>query len=189
MENYSKDKSISYYTSGKSQNLLLKRIIFYSAVAILVAGGIFYYYLQNKKYQGSLNQEIALQKESLKATYEKRLDESKKSAQELFYQGVDLAKKNLTDYAAITLEGAVEKDPKWRDLAYYTGYVYYQMAQNSTKEVQSSYLVKSKLYLEKARDIDPLHAPTYELLAQVYQNLGDEKNAEICYNKAKDFKK
>lgn len=160
-------------------------------------GIIFYFNNQNKKYQDTLNRAVAEQKDNLKATYDKKLAESKESAQTLFYQALGSAKKNLSDYAAVTLEAAAKKDPKWRDLAYYTGYFHLKMLdanpyrQGSAEYVnwQKDNLDKSKTYLEKARDLDPLYAPTYEALAVVYQKLGDAQNAEICYNKAKEFKR
>ena len=38
-------------------------------------------------------------------------------------------------------------------------------------------------FLLKAQNIDPIYPQTQQLLSIVYKNLGDEKNATICYNK------
>lgn len=181
-----KKESVDKYIN--TRNHTQRRIVVYFILAILAVGIFGYWFFTEKKRQQQFKADIAAQNVVWNRYLQDKASQSQLAADELFSAGVGLAKKGMLDISLYFLKGATEKDPKWRDAAYYTGTVYlakYQTSSNKDKDDLES----AKKYLLRASELDPIYAPTFETLAQVYSALGDEKNAKICYNKAKDFKK
>jgi len=129
------------------------------------------------------------------------IKKSDKSSQTLTNLGMKLLKNNQTEWAAIVLENAANKDPNYRDAAVYTGYAFLRLAQETDElkntgtkeqrntETEKQYNNKAIEFLEKAIKIDPLFPRTYELLTIAYKNTGDDEKSVICYNKLKDLSK
>jgi len=91
--------------------------------------------------------------------------------------GEKLVQNGYTEFGLIALEESLKRSQDYRDLYLYTAKVYFD---------QQNYQ-KAKEKIEESFKLDPIYAPAYELLALTYQKLGDAENAEICYNKSKDF--
>ena len=125
------------------------------------------------------------------------------SSYELTILGKKMLESNQPEWAIIVLEKASEKDTKYRDAALFTGYAYLEIAEklknketnaqinNLTMQQFDSETLNQKAieYLNRAKDIDPIYSQTYELLTIAYQDKGDAQNAELCYNKFKEFSK
>jgi len=137
--------------------------------------------------------------ESIKNSFKDSVKKSSKSSADLVKLGVKLLENNQTEWAAIILEEAATRDPKYRDAAFYAGYAYLRQAEeirNSKSEIRnhSTSLGAGNLsteqynnlaikYLEKAKELDPIYPNTYELLAIAYRNIGDNNKSEIAYEK------
>ena len=118
------------------------------------------------------------------------IKKSDKSSQTLTNLGIKLLKNNQTEWAAIVLENAANKDPNYRDTAVYAGYAFLRLAQDQNSNItKKQYNNKAIEFLEKAIKIDPLFPRTYELLTIAYKNTGDDEKSVICYNKLKDLSK
>lgn len=119
---------------------------------------------------------IKLQTE-LSNNFSKKISESSLSAIDLGVLGENLVKKGFPNFGMIVLDKAIERDPNIRDLTLYAAAVNFQ-----AKNIE-----KAKTLALNAVKIDPLYAPTFSLLGTIYDSLNDTQNAQICYNKAKDF--
>jgi len=114
---------------------------------------------------------------TLKKNFQAKLSQSQKNAIELGILGEEMVKKGYPQYAILMLEEAIKKDSSIRDLNLYTAKVYFDLGDYE----------QAKTTALRAKDLDPLYVPTYSLLTEIYRALGDEENAQICYNKSKDF--
>jgi len=87
-----------------------------------------------------------------------------------------------TDYSALSplfWEKVIEKNPQFRDAYVMLGEVYLKTSQNNPQN-----LTKAQQKLEKAAEIDPVYPKTYQLLAQVYEKIGDGQKAKEAKEKA-----
>lgn len=155
----------------------LVKIILY---IILISAIIICWFISAKRVR-SLKENYAHQSENLikelDVNFRKKLSQSQKNALELGVLGESMVDKGYSQYGILILEEAIKKDPTIRDLNLYTAKVYFDLEDYE----------KAKTTALCAKDLDPLYVPTYKLLTQIYLALGDDQNAEICYNKAKDF--
>lgn len=147
---------------------------------ILISAIIIFWFLSAKSVK-SLRLQFLEQSEkntlTLKENFTKKIDTSQKDAIELGILGEKMTQKGYPQYGILILEKAIAKDASIRDLNLYTAKVYFDIGDYE----------KAKTLALKACDLDPLNAPTYSLLTEIYKALGDEKNSEICYNKFKHF--
>jgi len=154
----------------------------------LIAISFFITGLINKKTLAFYDTEITESQKKLQLNYQKRLEQQEKTANDLVKEGIYLLEKNQLTLAPIALEAAAKKDANFRDAWLYTGYSYLKEYIAEGKNNQNL-INKAKDYLETAKNIDPLYPLTYKLLSTTYYELNDAAQAEICYNKAKDFDK
>lgn len=164
------------YRSNRNKEHIVKIIIY----IVLIAAIVIFWFLSAKNVKSLENQfdtDSLRTYDEIKTNFLSKLDESDKSATELGIMAENMDEKGYSQYAIVILKKANEKDPSNRDLALYTAKVYFDLTDYDT----------AKEYALKACDLDPIYAPTYDLLTQIYTALGDEENANICYNKSKDF--
>ncbi len=167
--------------------------VFYSILAILIIVIIFSLisYFQ-KKLASQYEHEINTSQQELSIQYKKILENSDLSTNEIIIQGLDLLKKNQLELSVIAFEESIKRDPEIRDANILAGYGFLHLAlnNNNTKniETKTDYLEKSKKYLKKAKEIDPINPLTYQILALTYLQLNDEQNTKLCYNKFKELK-
>lgn len=161
-------------TSTFQHNLkIIIYIILLSAIVVL-------WFLTADKARSLKNSYLSQAQENAReiaVSYEQKLAQSPKDAIELGVFGENLVNKGYTNFGLLALEEAIKRNGDIRDLNLYTAKVYFD-AKNTNR---------AKELALKAQAIDPLYAPTYSLLGEIYTSLDDTQNAEICYNKAKDF--
>ncbi|MGI6103326.1 MAG: hypothetical protein ACOYBJ_01755 [Patescibacteria group bacterium] len=113
------------------------------------------------------------------------------TARDLATKGLEQIEGQQTELGAIFLEAAGTKDPKYRDANVYAGYAELALADTlwdvdpTTAEARTKRAVR---FLEVARQADPIHAYTFELLAVGYENLGQATLAADARVKAEKFK-
>lgn len=129
----------------------------------------------NNKYQQDSNK---LSTEIID-NFSKKLSKSQDDAITLGILGENLINKGFTKYGLIALDQAIEKNSQIRDLTLYT----------AQENFDANNIEKAKNLAITASQIDPLYSPTFTLLGTIYESLGDTQNAQICYNKAKDFQR
>jgi len=157
----------------------LIRIIVYVLCAIAVL--IFWIHTTQKVkslHKSYQNEETQIQNE-LKQNFSAKIKNVNSDALSLGLAGERLVNINLPEYGLIVLNEALARSNEYRDLYLYTAKVCYDL-----KDYE-----RAKELALKSTEIDPVNAPTYTLLAQIYFALGDEENSQICYNKAKDFER
>lgn len=164
------------YRSNRKKEQTVKTILY----IILISAVIIFWFVSAKSVkslQEKLSKEAYDTQVSIEKNFQNKLKSSPKSAQELGILGENMAEKGYPQYALTILEEAIMKDNSIRDLDLYTAKLYYDLADYE----------KAKTTALLAQEKDPLYPPTYDLLAEIYRALGDEENANICYNKSKDF--
>lgn len=163
--------------SVKHKNLI--RIIVYSlcALTLLIFWIISIQKVKSlKKSYVSENQNI---ENDITNNYQNKFSTLDINPLDLGLLGEKLINSGYTKFGLIAMEESLKRSQDYRDLYLYTAKVYFD---------QGNYQ-KAKEKIEQSFNLDPIYAPSYELLALTYQKLGDAENAEICYNKAKDFKR
>ncbi len=162
--------------SNRNKEHTIKIILY----IILISAIIIFWFLSAKSAH-SLKESLELESknttQSIEENFKSKLLSSDKNAIELGILGEEMAQKGYPEYSIIILEEAIKKDNTIRDLDLYTAKLYFDLA--NYEDAKTTALL--------AKDTDPLYAPTYELLTEIYRALGDEENADICYNKSKDF--
>lgn len=153
------------------------KIIIYILLAIFVIWLFFFFTNKAASYTKDLNTQSQNLSEQIGSNYIKKLSASQDDALQLGLTGETLIKKGFPRLGLLTLEEAIKRG-QYRDLYLYTASVYFSQGDVS----------KALEYAESAKNLDPIYPPTYELLSEIYTARGDAKNAEICYNKSKEFK-
>lgn len=189
------------YAFPKKDNYLIKWIIIIILLILTIFGLKSYVKSVYQKEITKSNQQL----EQIKKDFRQNVKNSNKSADRLVLLGKKMLENKQAEYAAIVLEEASAKDPKYRDAALYTGYAYLRLAEetlNPKSEILNNTQIqnsndKNKTieqfnslainYLVKARDIDPLNATTHQLLAIAYKNIGDEQQSALAAEKAQAF--
>lgn len=181
-------------SSSRYQTRKTRKILFYCTLSILIAAGIFIWWNQLSKIKAEGRKQLVQiqkeQEENLRQYFKK----STKNSLELIVAGRKyLLDKNRPDLALFYFERAAEIDPDYRDAHFYLGYSYLKIYENerSDRTNGTSKAIERVEHARdaflKAKDRDPLYAPTYEFLAYTYGQLGDAQNAELCYNKYKEL--
>jgi len=153
------------------------KIIFYILFVLIFVAIWFISINKAHSYEKKLLDESSAISSELSQNFSEKITNIDMNALNLGLLGETLVKKGFTQYGIIALEKATTLG-SYRDLNLYTATVYFNLG-NYDKALEKALA---------AKDIDPIYAPTYELLAQIYTSLGDTQNAEICYNKSKEFK-
>jgi tetratricopeptide (TPR) repeat protein len=176
----------------------IKWILIFALAIILVFVARSY---ANSLYQKELKK-FEPENQAMQDGFRISVEKSSLSSYELTLLGKKMLETNRPQWAIIILDEASKKDSQYRDAALFAGYANLKFANDiknnpTTYQLQAisyylpatSYLEKAIEYLNRAKDIDPIYDQTYELLTVAYQNLGDDKNAALCYNKFKEFSK
>lgn len=127
----------------------------------------------NNKYQKESFQLSA----EITDNFSKKIANSQDDAITLGVLGENLINKGFSNFGLIALDEAMKKNSELRDLTLYA----------AQENFDANNIEKAKNLAIKASQIDPLYAPTFTLLGTIYESLGDTQNAQLCYNKAKDF--
>jgi len=153
------------------------KIIIYLIIIVLAVLAYFFFTKKATSYTNELDRQSQELAQDIGSNYLKILSDSKDDALTLGLTGETLVKKGFPKMGILTLEEAIKRGA-YRDLYLYTATVYFSQGD----------ITKALEYAESAKKLDPINPPTYELLAQIYTARGDAENAEICYNKSKEFK-
>lgn len=165
------------YLKNKSKKINWLKIIIYILLAGLIIWSWFYFSKKATSYAHELHSQSDNLSAEISLNYLQKITASDNDALTLGLTGETLVKKGFPNLGILTLEEAVKRG-SYRDLYLYTASVY----------LQQSDISKALEYAELAKNLDPICPQTYELLSQIYTARGDAQNAEICYNKSKEFK-
>jgi tetratricopeptide (TPR) repeat protein len=171
-----------YHSSKKSpHNKHLTNRWIKIAIYIALIVGIAIYWFVTAQKAISLKQSLIMQAEyernNLQDIFRKKISQSEKNTIELGILGEQMIQKGHIAYGMLILEHATSKDSSIRDLNLYLSKIYYDQQD----------LHKAKELALLALQCDPIHAPTYLLLYEIYLGLDDDQNANICYDKYNDF--
>ena len=180
---------IYHFHSSHQQAQKTRKILLYLFLAVLIASGIFFWQKELSKLRNQSTQKIAQSEEQFYNNLEQSLVDSDKNSFELIVLGKNMLDKNLIDGALVCFKVASEKDKNYRDAFFYLGYSYLKKTEKQNNNETTEQENNAKEAFLKAKDLDPLYAQTYEFLAYIYNNLGDEENAQLCYNKYQELNK
>lgn len=99
-----------------------------------------------------------------------------------FKGGKELATKGDLLAAAASFKKATQLEPGWRDAFLFLGQVDVALAESNFPVVPGdlTWWQKAEFALRRAKNLDPLHQPTYDELMIVYEKTGQaEKLAEL----------
>lgn len=100
-------------------------------------------------------------------------------------RGLQFLKNHDTQKATALLTQATTLDANYRDSWFYAGYAYLEdlkgRQRNLTNAQQHDLLAKAKTALTQAQKIDPLYAPTYQLLAAISQSEHNDNEKSLWY--------
>lgn len=126
-----------------------------------------------------INRQVQKQAEAFQKDWRQTLVKSATSVSGLTLVGSRLLQAGQADEALAALSEATTRDQHYRDSFLWLGYGYLK---NNNFEL-------SRRALEQAGKIDPVFAPTWQLLAETYQGLGDKVKAEAAANQSKILNK
>ena len=175
------------YLNKPSLSQSVSPYVKWAIVVILTIGlvfGIRSYVISFEKKENIKTDQII---SDLHAKFEETIKKSSKNSNELTIYGQKLLESNQTEWAVIVLNEAVSRDPNYRDASLYAGYAYLKLAESNNNSIELNNLAID--YLKKAGEIDPIYPKTFELLTIAYQNIDDDENSNLCYNKFKEFDK
>lgn len=192
---------IYHFNTSRHQSIFANKFFIYGILIILLGIGIFIWQRELAKIKSASAREITETQEQFYLNQKNALEKSNKNAFELTVTGKKMLDKNYFPAAEAYFEIATKKDPDYRDAYFYLGYAYLKITEElknkETKELFDEKTIeqfnnltmdKSLEAFLKARDLDPLYAPTYEFLAYIYNKLGNEENARLAYEKAEELK-
>jgi len=170
------------------------RFILYTFLIVAATITIFIWQKKLIKIKSDSKNELAQINEIALQNLKNGLEKTDKNYAELMLLGKKYLDKNELSLALLYFEKVSKDEPDYRDAAFYTGYVYLKLSENNNSKNTFVLQLSSDVSLQnsldnflKAKSIDSLYAPTYEFLAYVYKQLGDDKNAEVCYNRFKEL--
>lgn len=142
----------------------------------------------NLRYNASLIRQTNLEKEEMTNIYKERVEKETDPAK-LVRLGVKWIGMENPALAVIALEKATKLEKEYRDANFYLGYARLKKCQSPNSKCQKKDFQKILEILNKTKDLDPIYAPTWQLLSFTYQILGEDQKAKEAKEKFEMFKK
>lgn len=167
---------------------LVRRAFLYGIGSLAVLGILFWGKAEASSVTTSKNDTAAALERQILLV--KAAAKSSQTAVKFAELGLQKLNSQETELAAIYLEAAGTKDPKYRDANVYAGYTELALADGLWKVDRDTAVARTKRaleYLHVAEVADPIHGYTFQLLAVAYSNLGQEELAKDAKLKAEKF--